>query len=168
MVTGAVTQEWNFTLCKNIIISAICISTHSHCELTNLKLSNLRGESLQYCRFAATVFVDGENHQSEIAARVEAGDDEDGSSAGDVGQRHRGVHINHFQHETLLQAPIEARLTSAAEFHHVGGRMLFIIQLGSILRGGEERDISYLIEKKYFPSFPFPLTTLKLIFCRGG
>ena len=135
MVTGAVTLQWNFlTLCKNDLI---IIFTNLYCdvdyELTNLKLGNLCGESLQDCRFTAAVFVDGEHHQGEVAARVEAGDDEDGSTAGDVGQRHGGVHINHLQHEPLLQAAIKARLTSAGKFHHVG-RMLFIIQLGSLLR----------------------------------
>ena len=87
-----------------------------------MKLGNLCGESLQDCRFTPAVFVDGEHHQGEVAARVEAGDDEEGSAAGDVGQRHPGVHINHLQHEPLVQAPIKARLTSAAEFHHVGRR----------------------------------------------
>ena len=140
MVTGAVTQGGTFfTFCKNALIISAYLYSDVDCELTNLQLSHLGGESLQDCRFAAAVFVDGEDHQGEVAARVEAGDDEDGSSAGDVGQSHGGVHINHLQHETLLQAPIKARLTSAAEFHHVGGRMLFIIQLGRLLREGEGR-----------------------------
>ena len=71
-------------------------------KLTNLELSNFGGEPLQDCRLAPTVLVDGEDHEPEVPARVEAGDDEDWSGTGDVGEGHGGVHINHLQHEALF------------------------------------------------------------------
>ena len=69
--------------------------------LTDLQAGHLGGEALQDGGGTAPVAVGGEHPQSEVPARVEAGDEEGGGRAGDVGQGEPASAVLHLQQEQL-------------------------------------------------------------------
>ena len=81
-------------------------------ELTHLELRHLGGEALHHCGLPPPVLVDGEHHEPQVAPGVEASDEEHGLDVADVGEHDLGDHINHLQHEDLVQTPVKASLAS--------------------------------------------------------
>ena len=77
-----------------------------------MELSHLCGEALHHCGLAPPVLVDGVHNEPQVTAGVEASDEEHGLVVADVGEHDLRDHINHLQHEDLVQTPVKASLAS--------------------------------------------------------
>ena len=80
-----------------------------------MEVRHLGGEALHHGGLAPPVLVDGEHHEPQVTAGVEAGDEEHGLDVADVGEHYLGDHIDHLQHEDLVQAAVKPSLASGTE-----------------------------------------------------
>ena len=83
-----------------------------------MELRHLGGEALHHGGLAPPVLVDGDHQEPQVAAGVEAGDEEDGLHVGDVGEHHPRHHVDHLQHEDLVQTSVKPGLASSKEISY--------------------------------------------------